>query len=108
MLLVSTFTSNQTNAPLVAGVPGKRILVVRVQASFETLGSLKLISDPGGASQADLTPPIYLAAYGGIDLEPGADGGLATGVGVGLGLTTALGGPSRGHGVMIWYEVVPS
>lgn len=108
MLLVTTFTSNQTNASLIAGVPGKRILVVRFQASFETSGNLKLIIDPGGASQAELTPPLYLGGYGAIDLEPGADGGLVTGVGLGLGITTSLAGPSRGHGVMIWYELVPS
>lgn len=105
-LFVGSYTGNQTNAALVAGIPGKRLLVLRMQGSLETPGFLKLISDPGGAGQADLTPPLYLGAYGSVDVRSGRDGGLATATGKGLGLTSSLAGPQRGRGVMIWYEVV--
>lgn len=105
-LAQATYSSNQTNAVLVAGVAGKRIRVTRLNASFQTNGTLDWLAAPGGAGQAALLPTLYLAAHTPIDLVFGSDGGVVTAAGDALGLTSALDGPSRGQGVMVWYELV--
>ena len=67
----STFTVGQTDTVLVAAQPSKIILVLRILATSDVTGKFRLASDPGGASESDLTPDL-LHDRGAVRPETGA------------------------------------
>lgn len=101
----SAFTISQTDTVLVAAQPGKIILVLRVLATSSLSGNFRLASDPGGASETDLTPDLFMVA-GPLDLKLGRGFGLATERGKALGITTVYIGDPANHSYVIWYELV--
>ncbi|MCH8806407.1 MAG: hypothetical protein IH986_10000 [Planctomycetes bacterium] len=104
-IVQSAFTSSQTDTVLVAAQSDKIILVLRVLATSDVSGNFKLASDPGGASETDLTPDLFMVA-GPFDLKLGRGFGLATERGKALGITTFYNGDPANHTYVIWYELV--
>jgi hypothetical protein len=105
-LFIGDFATPQSKQILVPGVPGKIILVVRLGITTASGGSFMLLSDPNGASEADLTPKLYTYAYGCVELALGRRYGLPAGRGKAVAFTSVLSGSPQDHGIMLWYEVV--
>ncbi len=104
-LQIASYTDPQTSQVVVSGEAGSRVRVTRVVASFEAAGTLRLLRSPGEAGESSLLPALHVANSGTVGLELGADGGVATGVGEALGVTTSL-APGKLNSLMIWYERV--
>lgn len=105
-ILTAGYSTNQTNTELVAATSGKLIRILRVLASFESAGTLKLISSPGQADAADVTPLIYMASAGLLHLDLPREQALTTARGRALGFTSSIASAGKGQGIMIWYELV--
>lgn len=105
-LFTASYSANQSATELVAAVANKIIRVLRVLVSFESAGTVKLISSPGQGDAADMTPAVYLGAAGLLDFDLPREQALTAARGKALGLTTSIAGGSRGQGVMVWYELV--
>jgi hypothetical protein len=104
-IVTGTYVTAQTNTVLVAAIAA-RIIRVR-QMLLTTFGgtSFKLVSDPGGASETDLTPPLQSYSVP-LLLPLGRTRSVVTARGKALGVTTAFDGAATSHSVMIWYDVV--
>lgn len=105
-ILTAGYTANQTNTELVAAMAGKLIRVLRVLVTFESAGTIKLISAPGLAEAADVTPLLYLGAAGLLHLDLPREQALTATRGKALGFTSSIAAAGKGQGIMIWYELV--
>jgi hypothetical protein len=98
----AAYTVNQAGAELVPAVAGKIVQVQRIQMHSQNAGSFKLLSDPGGGSQADLFPLLNVAAGGAtLNLSPGFE--LSAERGKALGISTSFSGT---HQILVWYRLL--
>jgi hypothetical protein len=105
-LFIANYSTSRTKETLIAGVAGKIILVTRIALGAGGDGMFKLLSDPNGAAEEDITPYWRVQASDTVNLVLGRRYGVAAGRGKALALTSTIGAPSQQHGIMIWYEMV--
>ena len=102
----ANYSSPQTKVPVVDGVVGKIILVTRVCFTSVGSGSVRLWSDPQGASEEAMSPPLRNLSSSTMHLTLGRRYGLTTERGKSLGLSTESSGPNMTNGIIVWYELV--
>ena len=102
----ANYSTSQTKLSVVDGVDGKIILVTRVCFTAVGSGSVRLWSDPSGANEQAMTPPLRTIASETMHLIMGRRYGLAAERGKALGLSAEGSGPNESNGVIIWYELV--
>lgn len=91
---------------IVAGEPGKQIRVRRWRLSSDVSGQARLVSDPNGAGQANLTAGQYFASGQEIDVALSERDALAAATGKDLGLSVTLPGLSGDYSLCVWYDLV--
>lgn len=101
-----SYVAAQTNTQLVAAQPGKIIRVLSVLLTGYGGMSVKLISDPGGGSATDVSPPMHFGGTEPLPLRLGRRFALTTERGKALGFTSAFQSAPAEYSLTIWYEVV--
>ncbi len=105
-MVYGAYATAQTNLVLIPAETGKIIRVVMMLASSWTNAKFTLISDPGGAAQADLTPPIHFGAARPMVARLGRSLALTAERGKALGFTLSYQGLPAEASLMVWYELV--
>lgn len=91
---------------LAAGEAGRTIRMQRMIFSGTTGGTVRLVSDPGGAGQADLCPSLFFRPNVPIDLALSVIEAVAAPSGKSVGVVVTLASGSANYSVNLWYDLV--
>ncbi len=105
-MVYGAYSAAQTNLELIPAEAGKIIRVVMLLVSSWSSAKLTLISDPGGAAQADVTPPLHFGASHVNVTRLGRSHAVPAERGKALGITLSYQGLPAEASVMVWYELV--
>lgn len=99
-------TGATSNAPLVAGVVDRIILVTRIVLTSQAAGKFTLLSDPGGGALRELLPPLYVPTSGTLDLRLNRRYSLAADRGKGVGVSYETVSFNDKGNIAVWYVLV--